>query len=51
MVQGGVYGELALQDFAVDHRDQGGAEVVPDLDQLTAFDLLVIFDRLALLAL
>ena len=51
MVQRGVHCEFTFQNLAVDHCNQCGAEVIPDLDQLTALDLLVIFDRLSFLAL
>jgi len=51
VVQRGVDGELALQNLAVDHGDQRGAEVVANLDQLTALYLQVVLHGLALLAL
>ena len=51
MVEGGVNGELAFQNLAIDHGDYCGAKIIANLDELTAFHLLVIFNRLSLLAL
>ena len=51
MVERRVHSELALEDLAIDHGNQGGAKVVGYLDKLARFQLLVIFDWLALLAL
>ena len=51
MIQRCVDRELALEDLAVDHGNQSRAEIVGDLNQLASFYLLIIFDRLSLLAL
>ena len=51
MVKGGVDSELAFQNLTVDHRDDCGAKVIANLDKLTSFHLLIIFNRLSLLAL
>lgn len=51
MVQRCVDGELAFQNLAVDHRDKSRAEIIANLDELTTPQLLVIFNRLALLTL
>ena len=51
MVQGSVHGKLTFQNLAVDHRDYCGAKVIANLDKLATSQLLVIFNRLSLLAL
>ena len=51
MVEGGVHGELAFQNLAIDHGDQCGAKVITHLDKLATLQLLVILNRLSLLAL
>ena len=43
--------KLALENFAVDHSDKRGAEVVTHLNELAALNLLVVFHRLLLLRL
>ena len=51
MVQRGVNRELAFEDLAIDHCNQRRAEIVANLDEFAALNLLVVLNRFSLLAL
>ena len=51
MIQRCVNSELVLEDFAIDHGNQGRTKVISDLNKLAWFQLLVILNWLALLTL
>ena len=49
MMQVCINSELSFQNFAVYHGNQCRAKVVTNLDQFTAFHLLIVFDWLLFL--
>ena len=51
VIKRGVNGEFAFQNLAVNHGDYCRAKVIANLNELTSFYLLVIFNRLSFLAL